>query len=140
MNSDQTGTSQEGESVSHGAIVFCAVSSALYTFLLGIIPTIMLPIPSVPLRWLLRLCWLGLWFRFYPSLHARIGQAIAAIAIRLSRRIDSLYGIAEKDKWGVWKRAETIMFGTNWPLTWIWLVVLGVAVIIGESFRSVWKI
>jgi hypothetical protein len=65
---------------------------------------------------------------------------MAAIAIRLSEKVDSLYGIEEENKWGAWRRGETIAFGTNWPITWIWLVFLGVAVIIGESFRSVWKI
>src|SRR3954468_16893712 len=101
MNSNQTEIGK-GESVSHGAIVFCAVSSALYTFLLGIIPPIMVPIPSVPFHWLLGLVWLGLCFRFYPSLHARVGQEIVTVAIHLSRRIDSVYGLAEKDKWGDW--------------------------------------
>lgn len=140
MNPDQPEMKQEGESVSREVIVLCAVLSALYTFLVGIMPPIMLPIPSVFLRWLLGLCWLALVFLVYPSLHAKIGQVIVASAIRLSGKIDSVYGLAEKDKWGNWKRDLTIIFGTNWPITWVWLVFLAVAVIIGESFRSVWKV
>lgn len=140
MNSDQTETTKEDESVSQGTIAFCALASGVYTFLLGIIPPMMIPITSTPLRWLVGLCCLGLCFRFYPSLHASIGRGIAAIAIRLSDRVDSLYGIAEREKWGAWNRGQTIMFGTNWPLTWAWLVVLGIAVVIGESFKTVWKI
>jgi hypothetical protein len=139
MNYNQNERREEA-SVSQGAIVFCAVSSALYTFSLGIMPPIMLPIPFAPFRWLLGLVSLGLCFWLYPSLHAHVGQEFATVAIHLSRRVDSIYGLAEKDKWGDWTRDGTIMFGTHWPLTWIWVVFLGVAVVIGQSFKSVWKI
>jgi hypothetical protein len=141
MNSNQTEKANESESVPQGTIALCALASGIYTFLLGIMLPIMLPpIPFAPLRWLLGLCSLGLCFWLYPSLHASIGREVAALAISLSNRIDFLYGTAEGHKWGTWSRSDTIMFGTNWPVTWIWLVFLGIAVAIGESFKGVWKI
>lgn len=132
--------SGQAKSVSQGTIALCALATGLYTFLLGIIPPMILPIPYTPLRWLLGLCWLGFCFWFYPPVHASIGREIARTAIYLSNRIDSLYSIEDGNRWGNWSHGDTIVFGTNWPLTWVWLVFLSIAVVIGKSFKAVWKI
>jgi hypothetical protein len=132
--------SGQANGVSQGTIAFCALATGVYTFLVGIIPPMMLPIPYAPLRWLLGIFWLGFCFWFYPSVHASIGRETAAAAIHLSNKIDSLYSIAEGNRWGSWSHGDAILFGTHWPLTWIWLVFLCIAVVIGQSFKSVWKI
>jgi hypothetical protein len=138
--SSQTEETQKEESVSREVILGCALLSAFYTLVIAVVFSAMLSPLPVYLRWPLRLLWIVLCVKFYPSIHAHIGQAVSSIAIRQSKKIDVVYATAENSKWGNWSRDKKIMFGTNWPVTWVWLIVLAVAVAIGESFRAVWKI
>jgi hypothetical protein len=144
-NSQETDQSQPTQqpSVSSGIIILCALMTAWYAFAFLGIGFVLFSFFRPVFQWIFGLVWFLVWLWYYPRLTAYIayiGTVTAECGRRLSDRVDATYNTALHEQWGKWQRERTLIFGTNWPITWIWLVFLYLAVMIGETFRKVWKI